>query len=50
VVALAVALPFTPLAGPLGFVAPPAMLLGVLAALVGAYLVLVEALKRRFMQ
>ena len=49
VVAVAVALPFTPLAPWLGFVAPPAALVYALAALVIAYLCLVELVKRRLM-
>jgi P-type Mg2+ transporter len=40
--------PFSPAAAPLGFVAPPLGFLAVLAALVGIYLVSVEAVKRRF--
>jgi Mg2+-importing ATPase len=48
VVALAVALPYTPLAAALGFEAPPAAFLLALAALTAAYLVLAEAVKRRF--
>jgi Mg2+-importing ATPase len=48
VVALAVALPFTPLAATLGFVAPPPAFFIVLAALVGAYLLLAEIAKRTF--
>jgi Mg2+-importing ATPase len=41
-------LPLTPLAGYLGFVAPPAGFYGVLALVVGAYLLLVEKIKRVF--
>jgi Mg2+-importing ATPase len=48
VLAVAVALPFTPLAAPLGFVAPPPLLFAVLAGLVAAYLVLAEIVKRAF--
>ena len=48
VVAAAIALPFTPLAAPLGFVAPPPLFFAVLAALVGAYLALAETAKRLF--
>jgi len=48
VVALAVALPFTPLAAPLGFVAPPPSFFLVLGALVAAYLLLAEIAKRGF--
>ena len=47
VVAAAVALPFTPAAAWLGFVAPPGTLLAAVAALVIAYLALIEACKRR---
>jgi Mg2+-importing ATPase len=47
VVALAAALPFTPAAGALGFVAPPWTLCAALAGVVAGYLLLVEALKRR---
>jgi Mg2+-importing ATPase len=47
-VALAVALPFTPLAAPLGFVAPPPSFFLVLGALVAAYLLLAEIAKRLF--
>ncbi len=47
VVAAAVAVPFTPAARWLGFVAPSAILLASLAALVAVYLVLAELLKRR---
>jgi Mg2+-importing ATPase len=47
-VALAVALPFTPLAPALGFEAPPPSFLLVLAALVAAYLLLAEIAKRTF--
>ena len=48
VVALAILLPFTPLAGPLGFVAPPGAFFAALAAMVAAYLVLAEVVKRAF--
>ncbi|MGE5616401.1 MAG: magnesium-translocating P-type ATPase [Bacillota bacterium] len=48
VVAIACALPFTPLAGSLGFVAPPAAFFAVLAMLILAYLGLAEVVKRRF--
>jgi Mg2+-importing ATPase len=47
-VAFAVALPFTPLAAPLGFVAPPPSFFLVLGALVAAYLLLAELVKRAF--
>ena len=48
VVALAVALPFTPLAARLGFEAPPPAFFAVLAGLVAAYLVIAEITKRAF--
>ncbi|HSN22447.1 MAG TPA: cation transporting ATPase C-terminal domain-containing protein, partial [Usitatibacter sp.] len=48
IVALAVALPFTPLAATLGFAPPPPVFFGVLAALVAAYLALAEVAKRAF--
>ena len=48
VLGVAIALPFTPLAAPLGFVAPPPLLFAVVAALVAAYLVLAEIVKRAF--
>jgi Mg2+-importing ATPase len=48
VVAFAVALPYSPLAGWLGFVALPPVLLGALAAMTAAYLLAVEAVKRWF--
>jgi Mg2+-importing ATPase len=48
VVGAAVALPFTPLAGFLGFVAPPPALLAAIAALAGVYLACAELAKRRF--
>ena len=47
VVAVAVAIPFSPAAGWLGFATPPGALLAAVAALVAAYLLLVEGLKRR---
>jgi Mg2+-importing ATPase len=47
-VGIAVLLPFTPLAGLLGFVAPPAELLMAVAALALAYLACAEAAKRWF--
>ncbi len=50
VVALAVALPFTPLAPALGFEPPPPLFFAVLAVLVAAYLVLAELAKRAFYQ
>ena len=46
VVAGALALPFTPLAAPLGFVAPPPSFFAVLAVLVAAYLTLAQGVKR----
>jgi len=48
VVAAAIALPFTPAAPLLGFVAPPPVFFAVLGGLVGAYLLLAEAVKRAF--
>ena len=48
VVAAAVALPFTPLAAPLGFEPLPPFFLGVLAVLIAAYLGLAEGAKRAF--
>lgn len=48
VVAVAVALPFTPLAPLLGFTPLPAGFFALLLALLAAYLALVEAFKRRF--
>ena len=48
VVALAVALPYSPLAPMLGFVAPPAAFLAAMAGLVVAYLALAEVVKRAF--
>jgi Mg2+-importing ATPase len=52
VAAVAVAIPYSPLAAPLGFVAPPAPFLGILAVMVVTYLGLVETGKwvfyRRF--
>jgi len=50
VVAIGVALPLTPLAGVLGFAAPPASFYPVLAGLVVAYLALVEVVKKPFYQ
>ncbi|MGE5182171.1 MAG: magnesium-translocating P-type ATPase [Acidobacteriota bacterium] len=47
VVGVAIALPFSPLAGVLGFVAPPAALLAFVAATIAAYLVLVAIVKAR---
>ena len=48
VVALAVLLPFTPLAGLLGFVAPPPLFFLVLAVMVILYLLIVEQVKQWF--
>jgi Mg2+-importing ATPase len=48
VVALAIALPFSPLAPALGFTPLPGGFFAVLGALIGAYLLLVEIAKRRF--
>jgi Mg2+-importing ATPase len=48
VVALAAALPFTPLAPLLGFVAPPPLFFPILLAMVLCYLVAVEWVKRLF--
>jgi Mg2+-importing ATPase len=48
VIAVAVALPFTRAAGPLGFVAPPWTLFPVLAGLTVSYLMLAEWAKRGF--
>jgi Mg2+-importing ATPase len=45
-VAVAALLPYTPLAGALGFTALPPVFLLVMIALVGAYLALVEGVKR----
>jgi Mg2+-importing ATPase len=45
-VAVATLLPYTPLAGALGFTALPPVFLLVMVALVGAYLALVEGVKR----
>jgi Mg2+-importing ATPase len=47
VVAVGLALPLTPLAGPFGFTVPPLSYFGFLAAATGTYLVLVEMVKRR---
>jgi len=48
VVAVGIALPMSPLAGPLGFNGPPIVFYAVLAAMVGAYLILIEVAKKRF--
>jgi P-type Mg2+ transporter len=50
VVAIGVALPLSPLAGVLGFAAPPAPFYPVLAGLVLVYLALVEVVKKPFYQ
>jgi len=47
-VAVAIALPFTPLAPRLGFEAPPLAFFAVLAVLVVSYLALAEVAKRLF--
>jgi Mg2+-importing ATPase len=47
-VAIGAALPFTPLAGALGFTALPPAFFGILGAMVALYLVLVEAVKALF--
>jgi len=49
VVLVGIALPFTPLARPLGFVPPPPSYFGFLAVATGTYLVFVELVKRRLM-
>ena len=48
VIAVALALPFTPAAAALGFEAPPPLYFGVLVVLVVAYLALAETAKRVF--
>ena len=48
VVACALALPFTPIGAYFGFVRPPAILYGMIAAMLVTYLVMVEAVKRVF--
>ena len=48
IVAIAAALPLTPLGRHLGFVAPPWQFYALVAALTAVYLVAVEAVKRRF--
>jgi Mg2+-importing ATPase len=48
VVVVAVLLPFTPLAGFLGFVAPPPLFFLVLAVMVVLYLLIVEQVKQWF--
>ncbi len=49
IVALAVLIPFTRIGADLGFVAPPAIYFVVLIILVSTYLLLVESLKKRFL-
>lgn len=49
-VAIGVALPFTPLAKPLGFVSPPIGYFIILILLITTYLVLVEAVKSLFLK
>jgi Mg2+-importing ATPase len=46
--AVAIALPLSPISAWFGFVAPPTLFWGVLPVLVGAYLAMVEGLKRLF--
>ncbi len=48
VVALAMVLPFTPLGGYLGFVAPPPLFFFILASMVVVYLLMVEVVKQWF--
>ncbi|HET9579433.1 MAG TPA: magnesium-translocating P-type ATPase, partial [Usitatibacter sp.] len=48
VIALALALPWMPFAGALGFAPPPPVFFGVLVVLVASYLVLAEVAKRAF--
>ena len=48
VVAIALALPYSPLAGPLGFTPLPVALLGTIAVLTATYLLLVQAVKSWF--
>jgi len=48
IVAIAVVIPLTPLGIPFEFIAPPLKFFGILTGFVGAYLVLVEILKRLF--
>jgi P-type Mg2+ transporter len=50
VVAIGAALPYTPVAGALGFAPLPAGYFGFLLAVVGTYLVIVEIVKRKVMQ
>jgi len=48
VVAIAVALPYTPLAAPLGFAPLPSALLAAIAGMTGAYVCCAEVAKRLF--
>jgi len=48
--AIGVLLPFTPLAEPLGLMAPPLRYFGILIVLIGAYLFLVETIKSVFLK
>ena len=50
IVVLGCVLPYTPLAGPLGFTPLPALYFLFLAAMVVSYLLLVELVKRRLMR
>jgi Mg2+-importing ATPase len=47
---IALVIPFTPLASALGFVPPPPLYFGILMVLVTAYLILIEAVKKVFLQ
>ena len=47
---VALSLPFTPLAGALGFVAPPASVLAYVGVVTAVYLLVVERVKRRTMK
>lgn len=50
VIAIALILPYTPLAGPFGFTPMPPEYYAILAALTAAYLLLVQAVKQRFIK
>ncbi len=50
IVGVGVLLPFTPLAKPFGFVAPPPLYFGILILLTTTYLLLVETVKSRFLK
>jgi Mg2+-importing ATPase len=50
IVAVGVLIPLSPLAGPFGFVIPPAAYFLVLAAIVAVYLFLVQAVKVWFIR